>query len=767
MAQPATKDRHVGASRWGVDDKHPLDPGWMWQLAPSVRALIFEDDVTLSMLKKIRNGRRAHTALRTVMMGSLTPIFWALGAVAATATVIVALPVGLTIAPIVTWGAWASLAGVTAAYHAFQVGERRLRAQHMKVWSQFAERLSRNVLQRARGRHDLEMRSLDRTTDVDLQECDRFAKRLLGLATLGRDIDENYVRRMGALWGVLPFAPIVVPLAYAFGRWRRRSERAHFFEAQKLGKVTAEADAAFAASTNEFMSAEAIKGARWSGLKSEADALHVDDFERLVAATVNETELRQRHELSSTRLLSNLSSFVLFVASAGGSAPATTLVVNNALGLWASQLALVPAHEMAVAALAASSESLDRVLQAAAGREVAPRSKQTRSEISGPFRVHIQSLVLDRGQRPSDPISASIRSGELTAISGPNGSFKSSLMLALWGDVTPISGVIRSHALSRHGNEISPEVLYMPANSPALLKARLAKWGQDKARVEETLHRLGRTEEQIRDLLANPDKAMGRMSKGEQARTVYELTVALSDSPVVVVDEPLAHLDRVNARKFLHNLRDIAARDERAIVVVDNTGHSMVECDRLILMDQSGGVISQAPPLDSLVPAYVPPWAWPLIEHRDPFMRAVRDSLTGEDNKILAEKWHASYGKSFVRRFPVQLCRGDDAVVELFRSAGSKLVHSGGPSDSPALDGRTVLTVPPDFTYFDQPFQPSEEFRNGLERLYLADSPADTQPKPADRALTELIVRSKSLTDDLFVTHAAGFSPQPVGQFSR
>lgn len=744
------------AQPWGAGDKHPLDPGWMWQLAPSVRALIFEDDASRSMLKKIRQGRRTHTALRTAMFGSFTPIFWALGIVAASATAIIALPLGLTIAPIVTWGAWGSLAGLTAAYHAIQVAERRLRVRQMHLWNEFAERLSRKVMERARSRHNLSMSSLERTSDVDLQECDRFAKRLLGIATLGREMDENHSRRMGALWGVLPFAPVVVPLAYLFGRWRRSSDRQNFFEAQKLGTITAESDSDFAASTNELISTEAISGARWSGLEAEVDALHIDAFDRFVKATMDETQLRQKHELQSTGLLSNLASLVMFVASAAGTAPATTLIVNNAIGMWASQLALLPGHEMAVTALAKSSESFDRVLQAAA--DVVPSEpKQNTAEIGGPFRVWLNSLVLQRGEHSSVEMSGRVLSGELTAVSGPNGSFKSSLMLALRGDLTPHKGHVRADKIvGGLSVEVFPEVLYMPANTPALLKARLAKWGENRERVETALRRLGRTEDQIRDLLTNTDGALNRMSKGEQARTIYELTVALSDAPVVVLDEPLAHIDRVNARKFLRNLREFAVNDERAIVVVDNTGHSIAECDRLILLDKAGRVRTDDNPLDVLLPCYLPPWAWPLIEHRNPYMREVRDSLTGEDNRVLAEKWHERVGNRLSHRMPPELNDGEDPVVTLFRMAGSKVVRPPtGVAHSSESGGSLTLTFPSLMTYFDNPFQPSAEFLKGAKKVNLIYSPSDRELMSGDRAVRHLMAQSESLVSDAYATAGA------------
>jgi putative ABC transport system ATP-binding protein len=201
--------------------------------------------------------------------------------------------------------------------------------------------------------------------------------------------------------------------------------------------------------------------------------------------------------------------------------------------------------------------------------------------------------------RPVDGFGAVVRDGSLALLLGPSGSGKTTLLSCLAGILRPSAGTIRhggreitglnGPALTdyrRHGVGIVFQAFNLVPSLTALenvvLPMRCAGTGAGAAR------------RRAHELLAEVDLAErahhhpGRLSGGQQQRVAIARALAL-DPPLVLADEPTAHLDYVQVEVTLRILRRLAAPG-RVVVVVTHD-------DRLLpLADQVVELVPHRPP---------------------------------------------------------------------------------------------------------------------------------------------------------------------------
>jgi putative ABC transport system ATP-binding protein len=164
-----------------------------------------------------------------------------------------------------------------------------------------------------------------------------------------------------------------------------------------------------------------------------------------------------------------------------------------------------------------------------------------------------------------DGVDAAFAPASLGALVGPSGCGKSTLLRLLGGLDGPDGGSIavgaveveslRGRALRRYRREVVTYVAQRAASNlvPHLTVREHLLPGTDTA----LLDRLG-----IGDRL---DRRAGRLSGGEQARAALGLAL-LRDTPLLLVDEPTAELDRDAAAHVLEALAGAAAAGRTVIV---------------------------------------------------------------------------------------------------------------------------------------------------------------------------------------------------------
>jgi iron complex transport system ATP-binding protein len=165
-----------------------------------------------------------------------------------------------------------------------------------------------------------------------------------------------------------------------------------------------------------------------------------------------------------------------------------------------------------------------------------------------------------------------VAGGEVLALVGPNGAGKSTLLGLLAGDLEPATGEVRIDgrpvrrtrpaALARLRSVMPQQTRLEFAFTAAEVVGLGVRGGRggraDEAAVSAALTQVDAAE------LAN--RSFPSLSGGEQARVTLARVIA-QDAPVVLLDEPTAHLDLRHQGLVLAVGRNLAA-DRRAVVVV-------------------------------------------------------------------------------------------------------------------------------------------------------------------------------------------------------
>ena len=196
-----------------------------------------------------------------------------------------------------------------------------------------------------------------------------------------------------------------------------------------------------------------------------------------------------------------------------------------------------------------------------------------------------------------DGISMEAPAGVLTAVTGPSGSGKSSLLSVVAGLVSPSEGEVLIDG--RDVAQMSPEqraemrrtrvgVVFQQPNLLASLTAREQLLltshigGQDRRQRREAAGRADELLEML-GLEAAAGRRPHQLSGGQQQRV--NIGRALMSSPsVMLVDEPTAALDHERSLSVMQTLRDTTRRFGTATVLVTHEAELLEDDDRRLCM---------------------------------------------------------------------------------------------------------------------------------------------------------------------------------------
>ena len=231
----------------------------------------------------------------------------------------------------------------------------------------------------------------------------------------------------------------------------------------------------------------------------------------------------------------------------------------------------------------------------------------------GPLRLERVCAAYPGRGRVLDDVSLELAPGERVAIYGPSGAGKSTLLALLLRFLDPESG----RMLVRDADVL--------AAAPAAWRRRLA-WVPQRLQLEagtlENAVRLGRpeaTDDEVEAALADAGLALGRdlpigpggvaLSAGETRRLALARGL-LRGAPLLLLDEPTAHLDAASARGVL----DVLARLPRttSVLVATHDPAVLTVVDRALALrdgrltpgaDGSPGQVPASEDRDESVPA--------------------------------------------------------------------------------------------------------------------------------------------------------------------
>jgi iron complex transport system ATP-binding protein len=192
--------------------------------------------------------------------------------------------------------------------------------------------------------------------------------------------------------------------------------------------------------------------------------------------------------------------------------------------------------------------------------------------------LKIQNLSVDYGSRRIlHEISLEVQSGEVLALIGPNGAGKSTLIRAVSGVIPIAGGQVRTNGdnfaslttlqRARYVATVPQAVSMPPAFSvwETVLFGRtpyLGFLGQPSPSDEEIARRA------LERVSALPlaERRVGELSGGEQQRVLLARALCQS-TPILLLDEPTAHLDLQYQVSLLQLVHELAHQDHLAVLV--------------------------------------------------------------------------------------------------------------------------------------------------------------------------------------------------------
>ena len=197
--------------------------------------------------------------------------------------------------------------------------------------------------------------------------------------------------------------------------------------------------------------------------------------------------------------------------------------------------------------------------------------------------IEIKDLTLQRNNRQLFAgLNARIAKGSISAIVGPNGCGKSSLLLAITGDLKPSSGSVfiaeknlqelsdleQSHLRSM---ALQDRTFWLPMTVQEVLA--LGQSDNSIKQIEKMAADLGLTE--LFDNLVTT-LSVGQVQRVEIARTL------LRDCPIYLFDEPFAAQDLASKEKLIEIFKQMRSAGKTIILVAHSEVEKLSWCDQII-----------------------------------------------------------------------------------------------------------------------------------------------------------------------------------------
>lgn len=172
--------------------------------------------------------------------------------------------------------------------------------------------------------------------------------------------------------------------------------------------------------------------------------------------------------------------------------------------------------------------------------------------------------------------SEQIPAGSITVIVGPNGSGKSTLLAAIAGSIVPIKGTITI-------DDVHPALTSAMQLSKIRAMAVQNQFYSLGFTVRQVIEMAGPADEimQALELSAIADRHVTTLSGGESARVAIAQAVA-QNTPVLLLDEPLAAQDIQSRRRIIDLLQGLAEKGVTVVVVAHQEEKDLEWADKII-----------------------------------------------------------------------------------------------------------------------------------------------------------------------------------------
>ena len=201
-------------------------------------------------------------------------------------------------------------------------------------------------------------------------------------------------------------------------------------------------------------------------------------------------------------------------------------------------------------------------------------------------------------------VTFSVPAGSLTALIGPNGCGKTTLLRAAARQL-PLSGggiLLDGRPISAYGRtEFARKAAFMPQvrSVPAITVGALVSHGrfphlgfsrrlrpEDRDAVQAAMEATGVVEWAHRDLRS--------LSGGERQRVYLAMALA-QGTDLILLDEPTTYLDPGRQFELLDLIASLPGRGKTVVMVLHDLAHALRYSDRLVLLEQ-GRLVQQGTP---------------------------------------------------------------------------------------------------------------------------------------------------------------------------